>query len=111
MSQSKFFSRALVVLPALLLGQAAAVHAEEGADELHPQQQIVDLKAMDCRELLRLDGGSRDDVVLFMQGYISGQKQEMMIDLGSLSLSTDKAVDFCIDNPSKTVLEAFTQSR
>lgn len=89
---------ALVAMPFPLCGQA-------------PPPPTVDLASLSCREFLRMGGQERDDVVVFMQGYLSGQRQEKAVNLGALAQSTDKAVDACIDDPRKHLIDAFAATR
>ncbi|QIK95273.1 hypothetical protein G7076_01140 [Sphingomonas sp. HDW15A] len=71
----------------------------------------VDLSTFDCRSLLTMNGEYRDNAVLFLHGYVSGQKKQSVIELGPIAASTDKIIDYCISNPSANALAAFTANR
>ena len=71
----------------------------------------VDLSTFDCRTLLKMSGEYRDNAILFLHGYISGQKKQTMIDLAPMATSTDKIMDYCIANPSANALAAFGANR
>ena len=71
----------------------------------------VDLSTFDCRTLLTMNGEYRDNAVLFLHGYVSGQKKPTVIDLAPMAAATDKIIDHCISNPNANALAAFTASR
>ena len=71
----------------------------------------VDLSTFDCRTLIAMNGDYRDNAVLFLHGYVSGQKRETVIELAPIAASTDKIIDYCISNPGANALAAFTANR
>jgi hypothetical protein len=72
---------------------------------------IVDLKTLDCRTFLKLDSDHRNDVIMFYHGYISGQKNETVVNVDKLAQATDKVMDYCIDKPADTLMKSFISSR
>jgi len=86
-----------------------AVAAEEVADDSMDVTYKID--EMTCRQLLRMSGDSRDFTVIFMQGFVSGKKAELLFDAVPLTEATDKAIDICIDNPDGKMLAAFEKAR
>ncbi len=77
-------------------------------DKINP---IVDLKTLDCRTFLKLDSDHRNDVIMFYHGYISGQKNETVVNVDKLAQATDKVMDYCIDKPADTLMKSFISSR
>jgi hypothetical protein len=71
----------------------------------------VDLATFDCRTLLAMNGDYRDNAVLFLHGYVSGQKKQTVIELAPIAAATDKIIDYCITNPSANAIAAFTANR
>jgi len=86
-----------------------AMAAEEDAEE--NTYVTYQINEMTCRQLLKMSGDSRDFTVIFMQGFVSGKKSEMLFDAVPLTEATDKAIDICIDNPDGTLLAAFEKAR
>ncbi len=72
---------------------------------------IVDLKTLDCRTFLKLDSEHRNDVIMFYHGYVSGQKNETVVNVDMLAQATDKVMDYCIDKPADTLMKSFMSSR
>jgi hypothetical protein len=75
------------------------------------RQATVDLSTFDCRSLLTMNGEYRDNAVLFLHGYVSGQKKQTVIELGPIASTTDKIIDYCISNPDANALAAFVANR
>ena len=38
----------------------------------------IDLEALDCRSMLKMENGARDLTLIFYHGFISGKKSEMI---------------------------------
>ncbi|MDR9405362.1 MAG: HdeA family protein [Halothece sp. Uz-M2-17] len=79
-----------------------------------PENQTVspiNLEAITCRELLLMDGEEEENTILFMHGYMSGKREETMIDIGQLVAVTDQVKNTCIDQPSQEVIQVFEQYR
>jgi HdeA/HdeB family len=77
-------------------------------DKINPS---LDLKTLDCRTFLKLDSDHRNDVLMFYHGYISGQKNETVVNVDKLAQATDKVMDYCIDKPADTLMKSFISSR
>lgn len=71
----------------------------------------VDLSAFDCRSFIKMNGEYRDNAVLFLHGYVSGQKKQTMIELAPIAASTDRIMDYCISHPNANALTAFMTHR
>ena len=87
----------------------SALAGEETSDKTPGVQYKVDETT--CREMLQMSGDSRDFTMIFMHGFMSGKKNELLFDAPALTAATDVAVDHCIDNPDDTLLSAFEKAR
>lgn len=73
-------------------------------------ENTVDIGKLTCKELMRGNDSDREIGIAFYQGFMAGKKNEMTIDLHAASSLTDSVKDFCLSNPTATVMDAFTQS-
>jgi hypothetical protein len=76
-----------------------------------PAMSAVDLATLDCRTFLQMEGDNRNNTVLFLHGYVSGQAKQMKIELAPISAATDRIINQCIDKPSDNLLAVFTRNR
>lgn len=72
---------------------------------------LVDLKTLTCRELLKSEGENRRDLVLFIHAFISGKTGDTVINGPVLAGATNKIIDACIDNPDRKLLSVFEKYR
>ena len=101
---------ALAVTMALcLLPFNSAVAGEEAVDKVPGVQHMVDQET--CRDLLQMSGESRDFTMIYMHGFMSGKKNELLFDAPKLTAATDVVVDHCINNPDDKLLTAFEKAR
>jgi hypothetical protein len=101
---------AFVIASALAILPINSAFAEEKkTDETPGVQYQIDKTT--CRELLQMSGDSRDFSMIFMHGFMSGKKNELLFDAPTLTAATDVAVDYCINNPDNTLLSAFEVAR
>lgn len=49
----------------------------------------------------------REPTITYMYGYVSGQKNQPVINASSASVTTDKVVEHCIKNPNDNLIETF----
>ena len=106
MSAKKIVLAVTMALSFLPIGSAVA--ADKEAVDTGVTYKIDE---MTCRQLLKMSGDSRDFTVIFMQGFVSGKKSELVFDAVPLTEATDKAIDICIDNPNGSLLSAFEKAR
>ena len=96
----------------MMIGGALAVAASSPAvPQRAPIMSTVDLTTLDCRTFLQMEGENRNNTLLFLHGYVSGQAKQAKIDLGPISESTDRIVNECIDKPSENLLAVFSKNR
>jgi hypothetical protein len=105
----KIYQKSLSVLALMLLT------ASNGFSTLKAYAQeastIVDLAELDCRTLLKMDNDEEELTLVFYHGLITGKNGEMSIDTKVLKETTDKVIDYCIDNPNDTLMSVFEQYR
>ncbi len=88
---------ALVVVP---------VSAEEGK----PGENTINIGKMTCKELMSGNDTDREVGIAFFHGYLAGKKGNEIVDLPSTSALSDRVRDYCLSNPTSTVMDAFTKS-
>lgn len=66
---------------------------------------------MTCRELLKSEGDNRDNIIIFMHGFINGKQGMTTIDASALASAADKIIDSGIDSPDSNLLAVFEQNR
>lgn len=69
------------------------------------------LNDLDCRTLLRLGGEERAYTLLYMHGFVSGKKGQVVLPAQELAEATDRIVDHCIDRPGDRLLSVFEAVR
>ena len=90
---------------------AAPFLSSPAVSQRAPVMSTVDLTTLDCRTFLQMEGENRNNTLLFLHGYVSGQAKQTKIDLGPISESTDRIVNECIDKPSENLLAVFIRNR
>ncbi|BAU65348.1 hypothetical protein STA3757_27300 [Stanieria sp. NIES-3757] len=73
-------------------------------------EDIIELQTMTCREVLKSDGQDRNNIMVFMHGYITGKKGETSVNVPVLADGTERILDTCIDNPERTLLSVFEET-
>ncbi|MXN66930.1 hypothetical protein GR183_18610 [Stappia sp. GBMRC 2046] len=87
----------------LLLGGAAAYAQDEAIK--------VEVDKITCREMLKMASDEREFTLIFMHGFISGKKGELLFDGPALTEDTDQILDACIGGPDETLLAVFEKVR
>ena len=106
---NKVYSR-IILSTALVLGMTdIAVRAQDRPIE--DETSTVELKTIACRRLLKLNDSEKEAAIMFLHGYISGKKRELIVNVPALSEISDKVIDHCIDNPNDFLLSVFEQYR
>lgn len=95
---------ALLVL-SLVLAVTPAL-AEEGA----PEERTVDIAKFTCKELMGGDDTDREVGMAFFHGFLAGKRDSRTINLQDMGAMTDRVKDYCLSNPTSTVMDAFAKS-
>jgi hypothetical protein len=98
----RFFVNATVAA-VVLIGGLPAQAQDEGIK--------VEIDKITCREMLKMGADERAFTMIFMHGFISGKKDELVFDAPALTAATDAVLDACIDNPDQTLLGMFGKVR
>jgi len=72
---------------------------------------VIEMTTVDCRTMLKMDADEQDFTLIYFHGYISGTKSETLFNGPVLREATNKVMDYCIDNPSAMLMEAFEKNR
>jgi HdeA/HdeB family len=98
------------LLAIAVLGTAALSLAGIGASAQEPEPEI-DIQTIDCRTMLKMDNDEQEFTLIYFHGFKSGQSGEMMFNGPVLREATNEIMDWCIDNPSETLMKAFQEKR
>jgi hypothetical protein len=75
-----------------------------------PAAQSLDLGKMTCKQLMRGNDADRDAGLAYFNGYFAGKRNNLVIDAKAMTELTDRVKDFCLSNPTSTVLDAFAKA-
>lgn len=70
----------------------------------------VDIAKMTCKELMAGRDIDRESGISFYQGYLAGKKNSQTLDLNAAAAQTDRVTDYCLSNPTSTVMDAFLKT-
>ena len=99
-------------LPAIaLIGTMAVSLSAFGAAAQDDEGVVLDIQTIDCRTMLKMDNEEQEFTLIYFHGFKSGQDGEMMFDGPVLREATNEIMDWCIDNPSETLMKAFEEKR
>lgn len=93
----------------LIVGMAlfsASVWAEEGK----PDENMLNIGEMTCKQLMSGDDLDREVGVAFFHGYYAGKNGDKVLDLPKASALSTAVKDYCLSNPTGTVMEAFVKA-
>ena len=71
----------------------------------------IQIDKMTCREMLKMDGDERKFTLIFLHGFVSGKKAELLFDGSALADATDVILDDCINSPDDSLLAVFEKAR
>jgi len=71
---------------------------------------MVDLNKMTCKELMQGNDSDREVGLAFYHGFLAGKKDNTLVNLHNTSALSDLVRDYCLSNPTSTVMDAFTKS-
>ena len=66
-----------------------------------------DFGALSCKDVMRLSGTDREIALAFAHGYRLGKKGSTQYDVEALAQVTDQFIDYCLDHPAESALQAF----
>lgn len=71
----------------------------------------INIDEVSCREMLKMASDERDFTMIFLHGFMSGKKGEIVFDGPTLTEATDKVLDTCIGRPDDSLLSVFEKVR
>ena len=93
----------VAALPLILGGFAASAQDQEAI--------VLDIQTIDCRTMLKMDNEEQEFTLLYFHGFKSGKDGQMIFNGPEFFAATEAIMDYCIDNPSATLLTAFEEKR
>lgn len=99
----------MLVSAALLF--AAPVWAEESMNEAESAEQSIDMSKMTCKQLMMGDDTDRETGFAFYHGFLAGKANNALLDITAAAILTEKVKDYCLSNPTSTVMDAFMKSK
>ncbi len=71
----------------------------------------IELKSINCRELLLMNGEDVGLTMIFFHGYMSGKNNDVSFDPNAFAKATDQVRNYCIDNPQESLMSVFEKYR
>jgi hypothetical protein len=96
----------LIVFAAWMMVSSVAAWAEEGK----PNEDAIDIMKMTCKHLMSGDDRDREVGVAFFHGYLAGKNNNQVVDLPKASALSSAVRDYCLSNPTSTVMDAFEKA-
>lgn len=67
----------------------------------------LDLTTVSCKEMLLMEGDQRDSTIVFFHGMMIGKNGSTVLDAQTLSNTTDKVLEHCVNNPQDKLISVF----
>jgi len=90
----------------LVIGVALTI-VPVSAEEGKVNENTIDIGKLTCKEMMGGNDTDREIVVAFFHGFMAGKKNVQVIDLPKASAISDWVKDYCLSNPTSTVMDAF----
>jgi hypothetical protein len=78
--------------------------------EAKPAEQKLDIGKMTCKELMAGNDTDREVGLAYFHGFVAGTKNQQNLDINATAAQTDRVKDYCLSNPTSTVLDAFAKT-
>ena len=99
----------MIFIGIALLGVSLFVLPAWGAESMMTDTKL-DISKMTCKDLMSGNDSDRDASIAYFHGYLAGKKNNNILDVTTASTLTDKVRDYCLSNPTSTVMNAFKKS-
>ncbi len=93
---------AVLLVSVILLAAAPALSETDKSES-----GAIQIDTVTCKDLMGGNDIERNVGVAFYQGYIAGRKGEKAIEPAAASELSDQVRDYCLSNPTSTLMEAF----
>jgi hypothetical protein len=80
------------------------------AEETTLTGTTLDIGKLTCKELMRGNDSDRDVGIAFYHGFLAGKTNSQVINIHDTGAKTERVTDYCLSNPTSTVMDAFTKS-
>jgi hypothetical protein len=70
----------------------------------------IDMSKTTCKDLMSGRDLDREVGIAYYHGFLAGEKNNRMLDVTAAATLTDKVRDYCLSNPTSTVMDAFTKN-
>lgn len=98
--------KAIAIPACMLVLLAGAMSGGEAASSA----VTVDIAKMRCKELMAGNDTDREAGISFYHGYLAGKKNSQTLDVNAAAAQTNRVVDFCLSDPTSTVMDAFIKT-
>ena len=71
---------------------------------------MIDITKLTCKEAMGGNDMDRAVTAGYFHGFLAGKKGSTVVDLDATSAHSDRVMDYCLSNPTSTVMEAFTKT-
>lgn len=78
--------------------------------ELSVKGQTIDVMKMTCKDMMSGNDTDRSVIVTYFHGFLAGKKNSPVVDVDAASAISDKVKDYCLSNPTSTIMDAFAKS-
>jgi hypothetical protein len=99
----------IITSMALLLGAPMLVLAQSQTSET--EDSMVKLDDISCRKLLKMNDNDKRATMIFFHGYMSAQKDDLVVNTSALANISDQIIDECINNPDTQLLNLFQKHK
>jgi len=94
----------------LLFGLVTVLAAEWACAQMSLTPRVVQVDLLTCQQLLSLSAEQRDRVLIYLNGYLDGERHATIWDERLAGERIDRALADCKSKPEKFVLRAFTEA-
>lgn len=102
-------NRGTPLLGIACLALAAATFLPASA-QMNLRPQVLQIDRLKCSELASVAPERRDRLLIYFNGYVDGMRRHTVWDEVAVGAMIDRAVGHCRENPSDTILSAFTRA-
>jgi hypothetical protein len=89
---------------------AADFRPEPAPAQVTLTPRVIKIDQIKCSELQTPPDQKQERLLIYFNGYIDGMRRQMVWDERKVGELIDRAVGYCKENPSETVLTAFTKA-
>ncbi len=94
---------------AFILGMMAVCMSSETV--FSEEEPKIEIKSVNCRELLLMNGEDAGFTMVFFHGYMSGKNNFVSFYPDAYAKTTDQVRNHCIDNPQELLIDVFEKYR